>query len=73
MTSKVVALSVLQPLLVSSQRTHILTACLSAHCLGLPALFLLLSCSPICLCMTIAFMAMDVPGISSSLFVSCYK
>ena len=42
MTSMAVVLSALQPLLMASHAIHILRACLSDHCLGLPALFLLL-------------------------------
>ena len=71
MTSMAVALLVLQPLLMLNHTIHILTACPSVHHLGLPFLFLPLSCSLVYLCMTMVFMVMLIPDIFSTLSNSC--
>ena len=71
MTSMSVAFSALQPLLMASHTICILTACLSSHYPGLPDLFLPLSSSLVCPCMTTIFMVMHIVGIPSSLSHGC--
>ena len=65
------AASAIQPLSVTSHAVHTLSAYLRANGLVLPTIFLLLSCSLVYPCMTIVFMDMSIPGVSSSMFVLC--
>ena len=70
MTTIAAGLSVSQLWSVANCGVQVVIACPYAGHVFLLFLFLLLSCSLVCLCKTIALMLMHMPGISSSLFVS---
>ena len=71
MTSLVVVYSVPQPLLIVSHAVHFLTECLGIHHLWLLFLSLLVSCSLVCLCITLLHWWVCTHLVIHHVFLSC--